>query len=62
MPEHCDFFAMHFYGIFSMRNRCSLLRYFGNLHILVQQSSLEDLCSYFGQIDSAKVIKVRIGK
>jgi len=53
---------MHFYGIFSMRNRCSLLRYFGNLHILVQQSSLEDLCSYFGQIDSAKVIKVRIGK
>ena len=32
-------------------------RYFGNLHAFVQQKSLEDLCAYFGQVESVKVIK-----
>mmetsp|Transcript_39058 Transcript_39058/g.86881 ORF Transcript_39058/g.86881 Transcript_39058/m.86881 type:complete len:464 (+) Transcript_39058:198-1589(+) len=31
--------------------------YFGNLHPYVVQKSLEDLCSYFGQVEAAKVIK-----
>jgi hypothetical protein len=34
--------------------------YFGNLHPLVQQASLESLCAYFGPVESAKVIKVRM--
>ena len=34
-------------------------RYFGNLHPYVAQKSLEDLCSYFGAVEQAKVIKVR---
>lgn len=35
----------------------SCVLYFGNLHAFVQQKSLEDLCAYFGQVESAKVIK-----
>ncbi|GAX72652.1 hypothetical protein CEUSTIGMA_g108.t1 [Chlamydomonas eustigma] len=34
--------------------------YFGNLHPYVQQSSLEDLCTYFGPVEVVKVIKDKI--